>query len=182
MVSAYKIDWDWKFPSAIHAYNTLEKKTTGKSPYFLVFGQIALHGIEMEVETLKIMAARNGNWIEDSKYRMIAIQDLEEAQEEALEQTMEVQAKRKEAFDAKLPKDHGIEARKMVLLYDNCHEDFPGKLHTRWIGPYRVTKIFQNGSLQLENLQGNWLDTRINGSRIKHYQPESSSDDDPESG
>ena len=47
--------------SAVHAYNTSEKKTTEKSPYFLVFGQTALHGIEMEVETLRVMVARNRN-------------------------------------------------------------------------------------------------------------------------
>ena len=38
MVSAYKTDWDLKLLSAVHAYNTSEKKTTGKSPFFLVFG------------------------------------------------------------------------------------------------------------------------------------------------
>ena len=80
---------------------------------------------------------------------------------------MEVQAKRKEDFDAKLPKDYGIQIEKMVLLYDNHHDEFPGKLHTRWMGPYRVTQVFQNGSLQLEDLQGNWLDNKVNGSRIK---------------
>ena len=88
---------------------------------------------------------------------MIAIQDLEEAREEALEQTMNVQAKRNDDFDAKLPKDYGIQTKGMVLLYDNRHEDFLGKLHTRWMGPYKVTEIFQNGSLQLEDLQRNWL-------------------------
>ena len=73
---------------------------------------------------------------------MIVIQDLEEAQEEALEQTVEVQAKRKDDFNAKLPKDHGIQTGGMVLLYGNRYEDFPGKLHTRWMGPYRVTQVF----------------------------------------
>jgi hypothetical protein len=181
MVSAHKRDWDRKLPSAVHAYNTSEKKTTGRSPYFLVFGQTALHGIEMEVETFRVMAARNGSRTQDSKFRLIAIEDLEEARNEALEQTTEIQAKRKENFDAKLPKDHGIHTGGMVLLYDNRYEDFPGKLHTRWMGPYRVTEIYRNGSLQLEDLQGNWLDTRVNGSRVKQYQPESSSDDNPES-
>ena len=38
MVSAHKTDWDLKLPLAIHAYNTSKKVTTGKSPYFLVFG------------------------------------------------------------------------------------------------------------------------------------------------
>ena len=63
MVSVHKMDWDQKLPSAVHAYNTSEKKTKGKSPYFLVFGQTTLYGIEMEVETLQVMAARSKNWI-----------------------------------------------------------------------------------------------------------------------
>ena len=63
MVSAHKTDWDRKLPLAIHVYNILEKKTIGKSPYFLVFGQTALHNIEMEVEALRVMAARSGNQI-----------------------------------------------------------------------------------------------------------------------
>ena len=84
MVSTHKTDWDRKLSSIVHAYNTSKKKTIRKSLYFLVFGQTTLHGIEMEVETLRIMAARSGNRIQDSKYPMIAIKDLEEAQEEAL--------------------------------------------------------------------------------------------------
>ena len=59
-----------------------------------------------------------------------------------------------------------------MLLYDNRHQKFPGKLHTRWMGPYRVTRIFENGSLQLADLQGNSFETRVNGSRVKNYNPE----------
>ena len=63
-----------------------------------------------------------------------------------------------------------------MLIYDNRHKDFPGKLHTRWMGPYRVIQIFSNGSLQLEDLQGTWLDTRVNGFQVKLYIQEASSD------
>jgi hypothetical protein len=108
----------------------------------------------------------------------MAIQDLEEARTEALEQTLTVQTERKEKFDAKLPWDHGIRRDGLVLLYDNQHERFPGKLHTRWMGPYRVTEVFENGSLQLEDLQGNWLETRVNSSRVKRYQPEISTEEE----
>ena len=176
MVSAHKTDWDRKLPSAVHAYNTSEKKTMGKSPFFLVFGQSAVHGVELEVETLRVMAARNGTRSEDPGYRMIALQDLDEIRREALRQAVDVQAKRKEIYDKRLPKDNKIEEGGMVLLYDNRHQKFPGKLHTRWMGPYRVAQIFQNGSLQLEDLQGNWLETRVNGSRVKNYNPESFTD------
>ena len=98
LVAAHKTDWDLKLPSAVHAYNTSEKRTTGRNPYFLVFGQVAVHEIELETETHRIIAARTGNRIEDLNARLIAIEDLEEAQNEALNRTAEVQTKRKEEF------------------------------------------------------------------------------------
>ena len=178
MVSAHKTYWDRKLPSAVHAYNTSEKKTTGNSPYFLVFGQTALHGIEMEVETLRVMAARSGDRIQDCK-----LPD---------DSNPELRGRKGRGHGAELGKFRprgrktlmssylGItESRKEEWCYfmTTAHEDFPGKLHTRWMGPYRVTEIvYQNGSLQLEDLQGNWLDTRVNGSRVKQYQTESSSE------
>ena len=85
LVAAHKKDWDLKLPSAVHAYNTSEKRTIGRNPYFLVFGQVAVHGIKMEVETHRILAARTGNRIEDLNARLIAIEDLEEARTKALE-------------------------------------------------------------------------------------------------
>ena len=38
MVSTHKRDWDKKLPLAVHAYNTSEKKTSGKSPDSLLLG------------------------------------------------------------------------------------------------------------------------------------------------
>ena len=173
LVAAHKTDWDLKLPSAVHAYNTSEKRPIGRNPYFLVFGQVAVHGIELEVETHRIMAARTGNRIENLNAWLIAIEDLEKVRNKALERIEESQAKRKKEFDSKLLKDHGIREGGLVLLYDNHHKQFSGKLHTRWMGPYRVTTVYQNGSLQLEHLQGVWLDTRVNRSRVKKYKPES---------
>ena len=178
MVSTHKTDWDLKLPSAVHAYNTSKKVTTGKSPYFLVFGQTALHGIEMEIETYRIIAARTRTRNLDLTTKLLAIEDLEEAKEEALTRTTEIQAKRKEDFDEKLLESHGIKKGGLVLSYDNRHKEFPGKLHTRWMGPYNVTQIYSNGFLQLEDIQGVWLDTRVNESRVKKYKEESASKDE----
>ena len=177
MVSAHKTDWDRKLPSAVHAYNTTEKSTTGQTPYFLVFGQEAVHGVEVEVETFRVMAARSAVSRTDTLPRLLAIEELDEIRRTSLERTMGIQSQRKEVFDRKLPVDHGIREGGLVLLYDNRHKDFPGKLHTRWMGPFRVNEVFPNGSLQLENLQGQWLDTRVNGSRVKRYLAATSSDE-----
>ena len=173
MVAVHKTDWDLKLPSAVHAYNISEKQNTRKNPYFLVFRQVVVHGIELDIETHRIIAIRSGNRILDTNSRLVAIEDLEEIRSKALERIANAQAKRKEDFDSKLPGDHGIVEGGLVLLYDNRHKQFLGKLHTRWMGPYKVTKIYPNGSLQLKDLQGIWLDTKINGSKVKKYKPES---------
>ena len=74
-------------------------------------------------------------------------------------------------YDGKLLKDHKIKVGGMVLLYNNHHKEYPGKLHTRWMGPYKVNYIFPNVSLRLEDVQGVCLDTRVNGSLVKRYVP-----------
>ena len=62
-----------------------------------------------------------GTRIDDPETRLMAIEDLEEAQEEALTRTTDIQAKQKAEFNGKLPKSHGIQVGGMVLLYDKCH-------------------------------------------------------------
>ena len=59
----------------------------------------------------------------------------------------------------------------MILIYDSRYQKISGKLHTRWMGPFMVDQVFYNGSLQLKDLQGNPLDTKTNGSRVKLYRP-----------
>ena len=114
------------------------------------------------------MVASIGDRILDATARFIAIEDLEKAREEALEQIEEVYAKRNEDFGAKLPINHGIEVGRIVLFSNNCHKEFPNKIHNyKWLGPYKIIYIFPNGSLQLEDLKGIWLNTRVNGSQVK---------------
>ena len=56
-----------------------------------------------------------------------------------------------------------------VLVYDSRHKKFKGKLHTRWLGPFKVKTIYENGSLDLLTIKDEPLETRINGSRVKLF-------------
>lgn len=91
---------------------------------------------------------------------------------DALDWTKEIQARPKEIYDRKLPTETGVTDGSLVLLFDIQHQDFPSKLHTRWMGPFRVCKVYSNESLQLEHLEGNPQDTKVNGSKVKLYKPE----------
>ena len=89
MMAVHKTDWNLKLSSAVHTYNTLEKQTTRKNSYFLVFGQVAVHGIELDIETHRIMAVWTGNRILAMNARLVAIEDLEKIRSKALERTID---------------------------------------------------------------------------------------------
>lgn len=137
-----------------------------------MFGQEALHALETEVETFPILSARKGNRTEDVNQWLKDIDALEESRMDALDWMKLVQALRKEVFDRKLPTETGIVEGSLVLQFDNRHRDFLGKLHTWWMEPFRLCKVYSKGSLQLGDLEGNPHDTRVNGSRVKLYRPE----------
>ena len=120
VVSAHKTDWDEKLSSAVYAYNTTKKSTTGKSPYFLVFGIEVLQEIEMEVETFRILISHYAERTDSLEQRLPEIDYLEEARNDALEKLTAVQEQRKADFDRKLPAEHGIREGGLVLLYDSC--------------------------------------------------------------
>ncbi|CAM8913681.1 unnamed protein product [Rhodiola kirilowii] len=47
----------------------------------------------------------------------------------------------------------------------------PGKLKSRWAGPYTVTKVFNHGMLELEGMN-NGSRFMVNRQRVKHYHGE----------
>ena len=54
-----------------------------------------------------------------------------------------------------------------MLLFNSRLRLFPGKLKSKWTGPFLLTKVLSHGAVELENKDG----TRfvVNGQRIKIY-------------
>ena len=47
--------------------------------------------------------------------------------------------------------------------------DFKGKLRTRWLGPYRIDKVFDNGTVYLTTIDENQTPLFGNGHRLWIY-------------
>ena len=63
------------------------------------------------------------------------------------------------------------------LLYDSrVKRYFKGKLHTRWLGPYLVDKVFDNGTVRLVTLDENHVPLFSNGHRMRLYRKPISKD------
>ena len=55
-----------------------------------------------------------------------------------------------------------------VWLYNSCLKLFPGKLHSRWDGPYVVLELFDGGAV-LISYPKTGQQFKVNGHRLKPY-------------
>ncbi|OAE27196.1 hypothetical protein AXG93_1931s1000 [Marchantia polymorpha subsp. ruderalis] len=142
---------DAKLPAMLWAYRIAEKVTTRQTPYFLVYGQHLILPIEFEVPTQRILDSRRMGAEESQLYRLQEVMMLEERHHDAEARTRQLQLRRKEKYDRRV-KPVLLQKGDLALLYDSRHALFPGKLHLRWMGPFKVVEVFPNGSIQLADL------------------------------
>jgi hypothetical protein len=56
-----------------------------------------------------------------------------------------------------------------ALLYDSRFTNFKGKLSTRWLGPYEVDTVYDNGSIKIKTIDADQTSIVVNGHRLKVY-------------
>jgi hypothetical protein len=56
------------------------------------------------------------------------------------------------------------------LLFDSRYKDFKGKLQTRWLGPYEVVTLYDNGRVKLHTIDDDQISFMANGHHLKLYQ------------
>ena len=54
-----------------------------------------------------------------------------------------------------------------MLLFNSRLKLFPGKLKTRWLGPYTVVGVHSYGSIEIQCFDGKAF--KVNGERLKVY-------------
>ena len=60
-----------------------------------------------------------------------------------------------------------IKEREQVLLYNSMLKLLPGKLKSRWSGPYTMVTSIPFGAITLK--AGSGSEFKVNGQRLKHY-------------
>ena len=68
----------------------------------------------------------------------------------------------------KLFHDKTFEPHRKVLLYSSRFHMFPGKLRSRWTGPFIVKVVYPYGAVEIENLE-NGKTFKVNGHRLKPF-------------
>ena len=81
---------------------------------------------------------------------------------------MLVQDQRARWHDQFIKKQH-FEPGDWSLLVDYRFKNFKGKLTTRWLGPYEIEKVFENGSIKIRTIDDNQFSFVVNGNRLRLY-------------
>ena len=103
--------------------------------------------------------------LEDRLHKLV---ELDQARLVSL-QNLEAMQRRRKAWHDRNIKIREFSKGDLVLIYDSRYYRFPGKLSIRWLGPFRVVEVFDNGSLSVQDINEENDPFRVNGLRVKHY-------------
>lgn len=98
---------------------------------------------------------------------MLQVQELEEIRNEAYENARIYKDKTKAFHDKHIHRKNFNEGQK-VVLYHSRLKLFPGKLKSKWLGPFIVTKVYPHEAVDILSTSTG-KSFKVNGQRLKPY-------------
>ncbi|GJS97524.1 reverse transcriptase domain-containing protein [Tanacetum coccineum] len=102
----------------------------------------------------------------ESNLHVIISSDLTRNEKEKLIEVLKAN-KETTAYDIKYVVKKEFKQGDRVLLFNSRLKIFPGKLRSRWSGPFKIKQVFRYGTVQLTDLGGGSF--KVNGHQVKHY-------------
>ena len=145
------------------AYKTI----LSASLYCLVYEKACHLPVEVEHKAYWTIWQYNEGLGETGDHRRLQLNELDEIRNDAYENAKISKAKMKALHDQHISRK-SFHVGQKVLLYNSRLHLFPGKLRSKWTGPFEIKDVSPYGAIEIENPHsGNMF--KVNGHQLKSY-------------